>query len=175
MYTNVDTFNNKRIEFEARVRTLEPDIIGITEVNPKNASWRLEQQELQLPGYSLHCNLEGRGVALFIRNLISTSDVNCQNDESTIWSMVNLKNGDVLLVGVVYRSPSSSDEQNSQLIQTITEMVQRRPSHLLIMGDFNFPGINWEEQSSVGSCPEHVFGRVLGLVFMAALLAANEI
>ena len=41
MYTNVDTFNNKRIEFEARVRTLEPDIIGITEVNPKNASWRL--------------------------------------------------------------------------------------------------------------------------------------
>lgn len=79
---------------------------------------------------------------MFIRNLISTSDVNCQNDESTIWSMVNLKNGDVLLVGVVYRSPSSSDEQNSQLIQTITEMVQRRPSHLLIMGDFNFPGIN---------------------------------
>lgn len=157
MYTNVDTFNNKRIEFEARVRTLEPDIIGITEVNPKNASWRLEQQELQLPGYSLHCNLEGRGVALFIRNLISTSDVNCQNDESTIWSMVNLKNGDVLLVGVVYRSPSSSDEQNSQLIQTITEMVQRRPSHLLIMGDFNFPGINWEEQSSVGSCQEHMF------------------
>lgn len=157
MYTNVDTFNNKRIEFEARIRMLEPDIIGVTEVNPKSTSWQLEQQDLNLPGYGLYCNLKGRGVALYIRDSISVSDVNQPDYESASWCMVNLKNNDVLLVGVVYRSPSSTDGQNSQLIQMLTEMVQRKPSHLLIMGDFNLPGIDWEQQATGGSQLEQMF------------------
>ena len=40
MYTNVDTITNKREEFEIRVKQSCPDIIGLTEINPKNATPR---------------------------------------------------------------------------------------------------------------------------------------
>ena len=48
MYTNVDSFISKKYEFETRVNTLKPDIIGVTEINPKNASWSITQQDLSI-------------------------------------------------------------------------------------------------------------------------------
>jgi len=42
MYTNIDTFNNMQTEFEARINLNKPDIIVLTEVNPKNSRWTLE-------------------------------------------------------------------------------------------------------------------------------------
>lgn len=64
MYTNLDGYNNKRIELQARIETIMPDIIGLTEINPKSASWNLTQQDLKINGYSMYANLEGRGTAL---------------------------------------------------------------------------------------------------------------
>ncbi len=125
MYTNLDAFNNKRAEFEARIRQLEPDIVGVTEVNSKSTLWHLQQQDLQLSRYNMLCNLKGRGVAVYVKDSIGVSEVNYPDNESSIWCTVNLRNNDVLLIGVVYRSPSSSDEQNSQLIRMITDMIQK--------------------------------------------------
>jgi len=34
------------------------------------------------------------------------------------------------------RSPNATQMQNSQLISTITEIVENKPSHLLIVGGF---------------------------------------
>jgi len=54
MYSNgIDTFNNKPAEIEVRIYLITPDIIGLTEVNPKNANWSLQNQELHLQGYDL--------------------------------------------------------------------------------------------------------------------------
>jgi len=38
MYPKNDGFNNKRQELPARISSIKPDIIGITEINPKNAT-----------------------------------------------------------------------------------------------------------------------------------------
>ena len=39
----------------------------------------------------------------------------------------------------------------------ITEMVNKQFSHLMIMGDFNYPGIDWEKLVSSGSVMEQEF------------------
>ena len=61
---------------------------------------------------------------------------------------MRLKDRDRLLVGVIYRSPSSTDEDNRKLLSVISEAVNMKTSHLLIFGDFNYPGINWDTQTT---------------------------
>ena len=45
------------------------------------------------------------------------------------------------VIGVVYRSPNSSATNNGKLLNCIHELSHR---HLVIMGDFNYPNIDWE-------------------------------
>ena len=50
---------------------------------------------------------------------------------------------DSLVVGVIYRSPSSSLENDSNMLRLLAEVQKLAKSHLLITGDFNFPLIDW--------------------------------
>jgi len=160
MYTNIDSFNNKRSELAARFASSQPDIIGITEVNNKSGRWRLEAQDLQLQGYLVYENLSGRGVVLYIREGICSSEVTLAADYDTaVWCEVRLEGHDSLLVGVVYRSPGTrtTDTQNSNMMAMISEAVGKKTSHVLIMGDFNFPGIDWNSLTSSASSQEQLF------------------
>ena len=71
--------------------------------------------------------------------------------ESLVWCTVQLKGRDMLVVGVIYRSPSASESQNCLLNTMITEMLEKKHSHVMILGDFNYPDINWELETCVAS------------------------
>lgn len=157
MYTNIDSFNNKRPELEAMVTLLEPDIIGLTEINPKNVKWSLTTQDVQLHGYTLFVNLEGRGVALYVKELYRTFEVSLGSCVASTWCEMRLREQDRLLIGVIYQSPTASEEPNSQIIEMIQNAVDLKTSHLLIMGDLNLPGIDWNLQTSSGSLQERSF------------------
>ena len=53
----------------------------------------------------------------------------------------------MLLIGCIYRSPSSSQESITQLSHLLNLVVTSRPSHLLITGDFNAPEIDWSGEA----------------------------
>ena len=54
-----------------------------------------------------------------------------------------------LLVGVCYRSPSSSEENNRELAVLISKALNEpHITHILIFGDFNYPNINWEHMNT---------------------------
>lgn len=144
MYTNLDTFNNKRTELQARISIVSPDIIGITEVNPKNAKWTLNHPDLQMQGYSLFVDLGRRGVALYVKESMRTCEIIPKDPcDDTVWCEIRINDKERLLVGVVYRSPSSTAEDNRKLISLINEMACMKHKSLLIMGDFNYPDIDW--------------------------------
>ena len=67
----------------------------------------------------------------------------CKFNESC-WCEISLKGEDRLLVGCVYRSPNSSTSNNFNLMQDLKKVSKKSYSHILICGDFNYPGINWE-------------------------------
>ena len=64
--------------------------------------------------------------------------------------MIALAANDSLLVGIIYRSPNSEAENSKHLCQLLT-IASRHSSHLFIMGDFNFPSIDWASWSSISS------------------------
>ena len=68
-----------------------------------------------------------------------------------------MKDQDRLVIGVIYRSPNATDEQNRKLISMIGEITRMQHTELLIIGDFNYPGIDWSLETSNGTGQEHEF------------------
>ena len=59
---------------------------------------------------------------------------------------MRLRNGDALLFGCIYRSPTQteiSDENNYQLIKLLQKINAENYSHVCLVGDFNYRNINW--------------------------------
>jgi len=59
-----------------------------------------------------------------------------------VWCKIStgVNNSEDLHIGVVYRSPSADDAEISELFSVISCVSSK---HVMIMGDFNYPGINW--------------------------------
>ena len=67
-----------------------------------------------------------------------------QDFNENLFVEIKLNNTDRLLVGIFYRSDSGTVENNEILIITLNKITEMQYSHVLIMGDFNLPRINWE-------------------------------
>ena len=50
-----------------------------------------------------------------------------------------------------YRSPGSSDENNHKLSDMIIEAKKNHHTHLMLLGDFNYPTIAWDDAYATGS------------------------
>ena len=147
---------NKRDEFMTSIEILEPEIIGVTE------SWTnssVLEGEISLKGYDLfrvdrENDTSGGGVLLYIHsslNATQCNELNCIEAADTMWCLVKLNNSDTLLLGICYRSTSSNSINNHRMFDQIRRCITVKGiTHLLIMGDFNFPEINWNEYSVEG-------------------------
>ena len=65
---------------------------------------------------------------------------------------VKLRAGDSLLFGCFYRSPTPSNEsnQNNKDLNHLFRMLSSRNySHMCLVGDFNFPDINWTTWTTI--------------------------
>ena len=64
----------------------------------------------------------------------------------SVWCIVTLRDKTKMLIGVVYRSPSSNSESNAKLITTISNIEDYYDcADLLLMGDFNTPNVDWKD------------------------------
>jgi len=92
---------------------------------------------------------KGGGVLLYVRNSLNTLET-CDNKYTeSIWINLYLNEKSSITVGVCYRTPSITNENEKILFDKIKEMAKKP---CVIMGDFNFPDINWShlESSSKG-------------------------
>ena len=150
MYTNVRSLVNgtKREELELLMRENNIDIIGITETWGRSDIF---DSEIEFSGYKLYRkdrsflnNKKGGGVALYVKNSLRSvecDDLNLKQCES-VWSKIYINHLDYIIVGVCYRSPEADESDTNQLFECITSATNyNRPT--LVMGDFNYPGINW--------------------------------
>ena len=155
LYTNADDLMNKRNELLASIEVNHPDIIAITEVLPKYNGNRIQIAEFEIEGYDCFTNgSDGRGVCLWTKKGLKAT----KNDELTdsvfkesVWCEISLHDKDNLLIGCVYRSPNGTKENNIQLLTLINKACERKDSHLLIVGDFNYGEIDWEAWTSRAS------------------------
>ena len=146
--TNARSILNKFNELQLLVAQHSPCIIGITE------SWlddNICDSEIQLSGYNMfrndRCGSQGGGILLCIhKSLMCTPSekLKAVRMDESLWYLVSLSKNTTLLIGLIYRSPTSVESNNSKLLE-IFQIISQQYSHtqLLLMGDFNFPDINW--------------------------------
>ena len=156
LYTNADNgLLNKRDQLKTRIDDSKPDIILITEILPKNRLRPVENIELKLDGYDLFTNIptgSKRGVLIYTKTTLKASP--CKTDmeskfEENCWCEVKLKGKDKILIGCIYRSPNSDLGNNDKLLVSMKELcTEKAYSHLLLCGDFNYPGIDWSNETS---------------------------
>jgi hypothetical protein len=89
----------------------------------------------------------GGEVLLYIKNTLNSCvDETLTNSmfEESVWCTINLSYTK-LLVGNCYRSTASNEENTRRLLELLEDAVSRNgAAKLLIMGDFNFPEIDYE-------------------------------
>lgn len=129
--------------------TSPPDIIAITEANPKNSKFQLQPSEYSTEGYEAHVSIAGRGIIVWVRHgLEATPQIIDTGFQESLWIKIKLQDRHTLLFGCIYRSPNSTQENNQHLNELIKNLNEENFTHLLICGDFNFPNINWETNTS---------------------------
>ena len=72
--------------------------------------------------------------------------------EDSVWTLINVSSSNSILFGNIYRSPNSSEENNSKSLELLALAKQQtKITHLLVMGDFNMPEIDYNDCSVAGS------------------------
>ena len=91
-----------------------------------------------------------RGVCLFVKLGIQAVEVDISENpfSEQLWLKIKLHGADSLLIGGIYRSPAADSAMTDHLCNLLVEAANSKPSHLLVMGDFNFSAIDWSCGSS---------------------------
>ena len=157
-YTNADSLLNKRDELTALVNVHQFDIIGITEVLPKNRNSSIDDVEWCIPGYNKFSenfdDYTGRGIIVYIKESITAVILQTNYTHVEVVQVaIPLEGRHSLLIQCIYRSPNSDKDCIDELKDILTRDTINgvKYTHRLIFGDFNLKGINWEEQESFES------------------------
>ena len=152
MYANADCLSNKLNELKSVIDSYitHPHLIGVCEIKTKNFRIAPSTTEFSLPGYSLfNSNVDTqnwRGASLYISYILTATPIVLRDEFcESVWATMPLTGSDKLLIGCIYRSPTQQgDVNNARLCNMLLRASDMKDvSHVLIMGDFNLPLINW--------------------------------
>ena len=151
LYTNADSLLNKKHELILRIQNIEPDIIAIVEALPKNVISCPLEAEFSLKGYSLITNfdvsknLKLRGLIIYVKSKFNYEVLaNPTNFREALIVDIVLSLGNKLSIVLVYRSPSSSNENCNELNLLLNILGPSISDNWIILGDFNYKKIDWD-------------------------------
>ena len=158
MYTNADQLWNKMNELREITKKEWPDLIGINEVKYKNMEGKelkTKQFELDKEKYDIFGNnIEedtGRGQVMHVDKKLKADRIELKTKVTeAIAVTIETSKKEVLIVALIYRSPSSTQKDNRRIRKVIDELAGMNSRELVIMGDFNYKEINWEENTVKG-------------------------
>jgi hypothetical protein len=149
LYTNAQSLQGKIVELAATTELLSPDIVLITETwtqkNVTNAS-------MTIPGYKLEerrdkedtANGIGGGLAIYVKEkLITLPYTKIFNFNQYTGLKVKCR-GAPLNIVLIYRPPSSGSDNIAELCNLLSSLDK----NTFVIGDYNLPGINWEDSNS---------------------------
>ena len=189
LYTNARSLGNKQDELVLLLSAKKYDVIGKTE------TWwdSTHDWTMGIEGYTLYrrdrVDKRGGGVALYVKESYMSlqADVGDRHGQlETLWVKIRGEygTGDTT-VGVYYRPPTQSPELDQEFARELTEAACSRT--LVVMGDFNYPDISWEDHSAKSersqsflSCvddlylTQEVYGPTRGKALLDPVLATGD-
>ena len=141
---SVATLTNQLDELSVRVFSENSCVICLKEMLPKNTYGDIEVEiDLKINGYEMFkVNVMKRGGVTLIKKEIHTIQLEPteQVDES-VWCMLLNKVSAIILVGNIYRGPSSYTQKAQRMCSAIHEMCGIDCSQVILCGDFNLKEI----------------------------------
>ena len=113
----------------------------------------LQKSGIEIKGYNLYISdfeeTNTRGVPVYVKKYITSNQVELANAvKDTVWVEITLEKEKKMIIGGIYRSPNNNNNNNKLLFETIYSASQLNKDNILLMGDFNCSGINWEDFST---------------------------
>ena len=149
-FTNADGILNKLPELQHYLASEKPDILAVVESNCTDS---IPNTLFNVPSYKI-CrldNLDERrgGILAFVKNDLEVKpcqELTCSFKESS-WSWIYMSKTSRLLLGILYRKPSSCRTNDEKMIRLL-EKAAMLTNNLLVCGDFNLPDISWKDCTS---------------------------
>jgi len=144
-YTNANSLRGKMDELRYRTSTAGFDVVGITETWADSS---VTDAELALEGFDMfrvdRGGSRGGGVLLYTKEELGAVVLDNPSEfREQVWCSLKLKSSSLLL-GLCYRSPNSDKNNNDLLLRSLEKMMAKRgEQRILVMGDFNYPGIDF--------------------------------
>ena len=151
-YTNAQGLYSKLPELRLRQQANPADIIAVTETW---LSSDILDSEILINSMSVTRKdrpTRGGGVAIYHHQNLQCEVVTTSSLSLTdaLVCKLQLSGRDICLLVVIYRPPSSNQENDENLIFLLKAATSMSYSHYLIMGDFNLPSVQY---SSVNAPP----------------------
>ena len=148
-YTNCQSINNKRSELRAVLSELQPDIVLLTETWTNQT---IENSILKIDGYELIMRKDrtdtaggrGGGLLAYVKKGVNAWELTIESDFCQVGGVGLRGQGKVTNLYLVYRSPNSTNENDEKLTDWLKTLV----GNYCVFGDFNFPGISWDDGRS---------------------------
>lgn len=144
IYTNACSLRNKRDELLHVAH--EADIVGVAE------TWLSPNEHFHAEGFVVYredrLRRAGGGCALLIREDLPHSRCASFQEAENIQAIAcDIHSKQTIRVVCVYRSPSSSVEEDERFLKSLLSLIRDRPRWVLI-GDLNAPSINWVSETT---------------------------
>ena len=92
-------------------------------------------------------NFKGGGVLIAISNELDGYEVEIQCQTESIYACLHSTNKPATLIGRIYRPPDRKKKYRSTVLAELKQVIATpKPSHIVVGGDFNLPGVNWKHK-----------------------------
>jgi len=134
---------NKEAELDAFLSYNDVDILLGTESHLDTSVFN---SEIFPDFYNIYNrNRHGGGVFIMVKDNLPTSEIISESPLEIVWAKVHTKSKDDLIIGSFYCPPNSPLTVFDELAQNLDDIKEKYPhSKIIIAGDFNRPGIDWE-------------------------------
>ncbi|KAK3084155.1 hypothetical protein FSP39_009144 [Pinctada imbricata] len=157
-----NTFEILNINFQS-IRNKKPELLNVIEhYNPNiiigTETWltdNIHSSELFPSSYNVYRkDRKGGygGVLIAVKSDIISEPLDMETDSESIYVSVDLHKGNRLIIGALYRPPSSSIEYMDDMCTSLEKITNRfRKAVFWVGGDLNLPDINWTVLSIEGN------------------------
>lgn len=141
---NFHSIKNKKAETLNIIDSYNPDIIIGTETWLNDS---VHNSEIFPPNYNIY-RRDRRdvfgGVLVAMKADIMSDHLDVEINTESVYTSITLEKGKQLIVGALYRPPSSSIEYMDNMCTTLETLTTRHKKAVFwVGGDLNLPDINW--------------------------------
>ena len=143
---------NEQVEIEDLLCSQELDVLLGTESHLDDNIFNSEIFPSNFSVYRKDRNKYGGGVFVAIRENLPSYQIHTDSSLEIIWVRIHINLNSDIILGSFYRPPNSSSSVLNDLGDSLCYIKSQFPNTKIILGgDFNCPGINWQTETLIDS------------------------